>query len=130
VSAAVSDAPAIGAAIESRDIATDDVIETFPSMRAQDVAALIAVARRVTPVWHRIGFARRRMHLLAWAADIVAHRDNFVALIERECGKPRDGSRRTRGVRGDDLPITRASGSGGAAKRSTRRPSVRLKAVG
>jgi aldehyde dehydrogenase (NAD+) len=90
VSAAVSASPAVEAAIESRDIATDDVVETFPSMRAEDVAAVIAAARSVTAVWHRIGFARRRMHLLAWAADIVAHRDSFVALIERECGKPAD----------------------------------------
>src|SRR5271170_3455475 len=90
MSTAVSDSSAVGAAIESRDIATDDVIETFPSMRAEDVAAVIAAARRVTPIWHRIGFARRRMHLLAWAANIVAHRDYFVTLIERECGKPSD----------------------------------------
>lgn len=72
------------------DKATGDVIGEFKAMNADDVAALVMAARAAGRSWHRLGFARRRSHLSAWARDIVAHSDDFISLIHRECGKPYD----------------------------------------
>jgi aldehyde dehydrogenase (NAD+) len=90
MTATVNGTSRVDGGIESRDIVTGDVIETFPAMEERDVVAVMAAAREVSPVWHRLGFARRRMHLLAWAAEIVARQEHFVKLIQRECGKPAD----------------------------------------
>ena len=72
------------------DKATGDVIGEFKAMNADDVAALVMAARAAGRSWHRLGFARRCSHLSAWARDIVAHSDDFISLIHRECGKPYD----------------------------------------
>jgi len=74
----------------ARDVATGETIAEFPSMDADLVAARVADCRVAGRVWHGLGFAQRRGCLLAWAADIVAHSDDFVSLIHRESGKPVD----------------------------------------
>jgi aldehyde dehydrogenase (NAD+) len=74
----------------SLDVATGETIAEFPSMDSGAVAARIADCRVAGRIWHGMGFAQRRRCLLAWAADIVAHSDDFVSLIHRESGKPAD----------------------------------------
>lgn len=76
--------------VESRDVTTGGVIATFEAMDAKKVSELIVRARAGGALWRRMGFARRRTVLEAWASDIVAHSDAIVALIHRETGKPAD----------------------------------------
>jgi acyl-CoA reductase-like NAD-dependent aldehyde dehydrogenase len=76
--------------LASLDGATGETIAEFPSMDSGAVAARIADCRVAGRIWHGMGFAQRRRCLLAWAADIVAHSDDFVSLIHRESGKPAD----------------------------------------
>ncbi|MGE2713030.1 aldehyde dehydrogenase family protein [Mycolicibacterium litorale] len=80
----------MSATVESRDIATGEVVGTFPAMDGDDVAILIDRARPAGALWHGLGFTRRRASLEAWAADIVAHAKDLVSLIHREAGKPED----------------------------------------
>ena len=74
----------------THDIGTGEIVGEFPAMGAGAVATLIATSRAAGRLWHGMGFGQRRDCLLAWAADIVAHSDDFVSLIHRESGKPAD----------------------------------------
>ena len=74
----------------TRDVGTGEVVGEFPDMDAAAVAKVIGATRESGRVWARMGFAQRRTCLLAWAADVVAHSDDFVSLIHRETGKPTD----------------------------------------
>jgi acyl-CoA reductase-like NAD-dependent aldehyde dehydrogenase len=76
--------------VESRDVTTGEVIDTFEAMDGVRIAGLIEAARPAVTIWHGLGFNRRRAALEAWAADIVVHGDDFVALVHRETGKPTD----------------------------------------
>ena len=89
MSATVSDR-GLTTRVESRDIATGAVMETFEAMGTTQVRELVDRARPAGALWHRMGFPRRRAALEAWATDIVAHSDEFVSLINREAGKPVD----------------------------------------
>ncbi|BBY62682.1 aldehyde dehydrogenase family protein [Mycolicibacterium helvum] len=88
MSSTLDTAPTALARLESRDIATGEVIDTYPAMDAAAVADVVRRARSATVIWSRLGFAQRRMYLQAWASDIVDHSDELVSLIHRESGKP------------------------------------------
>lgn len=81
-------APTPLARLETRDIATGEVIGSHPAMDAAAVADVVKRARSATTVWSRLGFDQRRMRLEAWATEIVDHSDDLVTLIHRETGKP------------------------------------------
>lgn len=78
------------ARVQSRDVTTGEVIDTFEPMDADAVAGLIERARPAGFLWHGLGFEQRRASLERWATDIVAHSEDFVSLIHREAGKPAD----------------------------------------
>jgi aldehyde dehydrogenase (NAD+) len=59
-------------------------------MNPERVAGVIDAARPAGVIWRGMDFDRRRAALEAWAAEIVAHSDDFVSLIHRETGKPAD----------------------------------------
>ncbi|WP_079922246.1 aldehyde dehydrogenase family protein [Mycobacterium sp. AT1] len=74
----------------ARDVTTGEAIAEFTRMDADQVAARIVECRVAGLIWQGMGFGRRRDCLMAWAADIVTHSDDFVSLIHRESGKPVD----------------------------------------
>ncbi|MCX2930676.1 aldehyde dehydrogenase family protein [Mycobacterium sp. CVI_P3] len=88
MSAGLAAAPTALTHVDSRDIATGEVMATYAAMDADAVADVVRRARSATAVWGRLGFDQRRMRLEAWATDLVDHSEELVTLIHRESGKP------------------------------------------
>lgn len=68
--------------------APDDLIGEFATASAADVAAAIAAARTGQQQWWAAGAAARSAALTAIADALQSRRDEAVALVVREVGKP------------------------------------------
>ena len=80
---------ASGATFESRNPARQsDLVGTFPSSGADDVAAAVAAAREAFKTW-RLVPAPKRGEILKRVGDLLTERKNeFARAMTREMGKP------------------------------------------
>jgi acyl-CoA reductase-like NAD-dependent aldehyde dehydrogenase/choline dehydrogenase-like flavoprotein len=70
--------------------ATGETIATVPELGADDVKALVAVAREAQPTWAESGFEVRGEVLLAARQWLVANGERVVETICAETGRPAD----------------------------------------
>ncbi len=81
--------PATGRpAFESVNPATGEVIGSFETHTAADVAAAVERARAAGAWWAGLGDTGRRARLDAWRAQLVRRTDELASLISAENGKP------------------------------------------
>jgi len=76
-------------AIEVRDPASEEVIDSVPRGTAADVDDAVAAARRAFPGWRARPANERAALLHGVAARLRAHQEELVLLLTREQGKPR-----------------------------------------
>ncbi|KDA43099.1 MULTISPECIES: aldehyde dehydrogenase family protein [unclassified Frankia] len=86
VGPAVYPAAGIGTLL-STDPATGAVVASFPVMEPTQVRAAVASARSAAGWWAGLAAARRRDHLLRWAAHLVRHETELIDLLHAENGK-------------------------------------------
>src|SRR6202049_3261600 len=68
--------------------APGDLIGEYRTFTPEDVAATVVAARAAQREWWSIGAAKRSAALGAGASDLRGRREEAVALIVREVGKP------------------------------------------
>src|SRR5688500_718524 len=82
--------PGTGAEIAVENPATGETIATVPSLGADDVRAMVAVARNAQPEWEALGFEGRADVLTAAQKWMVANAERVVGTIVSETGRPVD----------------------------------------
>jgi acyl-CoA reductase-like NAD-dependent aldehyde dehydrogenase len=82
----VSAAPAV---VESREPATGAVLGSVPRTAARDVAARVAECAAVQALWAELRVEDRARYLRRAAQALIDERDELVALVCREQGRPR-----------------------------------------
>ncbi|MGW5311370.1 aldehyde dehydrogenase family protein [Nocardia thailandica] len=70
--------------------ATGEPVGSWAVDGPEQVAAVVARARRAARTWEDLGFTGRKRALLRWAGRIVTDIDEFRALVSAENGKPLD----------------------------------------
>src|SRR5262249_61688986 len=75
-------------AIEVRDPATEEPIESVPRGTASDVEDAVAAARAAFPAWRSQVANERALLLHEVARGLRAHQERLVELLCREQGKP------------------------------------------
>ncbi len=78
------------AVIEVENPATGETISTVPDLGAEQVSAMVEVARAAQPIWAAIGFEGRAEVLLAARKWMVANGERIVETICAETGRPAD----------------------------------------
>jgi acyl-CoA reductase-like NAD-dependent aldehyde dehydrogenase len=73
---------------ESVNPATGEVLATFAVDGEREVAAAVARARDAAAWWAGLGWADRRLRLLAWKSHITRHMGRLAELVHEETGKP------------------------------------------
>ncbi len=75
-------------AIEVRDPATEELVDSVPRGTPQDVEDAVAAARAAFPAWRRCVANDRASMLHEVATRLRAHQDALIELLTREEGKP------------------------------------------
>ena len=85
--------PAWGAVhdtFESVNPATGEVLATFGVDGQREVAAAVRRAQGAAAWWGGLGFAQRRLRLLAWKSHMTRYMGRLAQLVHEETGKPLD----------------------------------------
>jgi aspartate-semialdehyde dehydrogenase len=82
-----------GEVIEVTDPADGSVIGTIPRMGPAETARAVEVAHDALATWRRKLAHERADHLLAWHAEMLAHKEDLARLMTLEQGKPLAESR-------------------------------------
>ena len=80
----------MGDTFESVNPATGEVLATFGVDGEREVAAAVRRARGAAAWWGGLGFAQRRLRLLAWKSHITRYMGRLAQLVHEETGKPLD----------------------------------------
>jgi acyl-CoA reductase-like NAD-dependent aldehyde dehydrogenase len=73
-----------------------ELVGEFAISSPEEVGRIVARAREAQRQWWTAGAAGRAAAMMASAAELRARRDEFVALVVREVGKPAVEARRSR----------------------------------
>ena len=76
--------------LETVNPATGEVLATFPVHGHREVDAAVASAREAAAWWAGLGWAGRRIRLLAWKSHLVRYMGRLAQLVHCETGKPLD----------------------------------------
>ena len=76
--------------LETVNPATGEVLATFPVHGRREVDAAVAQAREAAAWWAGLGWAGRRIRLLAWKSHLVRYMGRLAQLVHEETGKPLD----------------------------------------
>jgi acyl-CoA reductase-like NAD-dependent aldehyde dehydrogenase len=79
--------------LETVNPATGEVLATFPTQGRRDVDAAVAAAREAAVWWAGLGWAGRRIRLLAWKSHLTRYMDRLAQLVHTETGKPLDDAK-------------------------------------
>jgi acyl-CoA reductase-like NAD-dependent aldehyde dehydrogenase len=79
--------------LETVNPATGEVLATFPVDGRREVGAAVAAAQDAASWWAGLGWAGRRVRLLAWKSYLVRYLDRLAQLMHEETGKPLDDAR-------------------------------------
>lgn len=78
-----------GETFESLAPATGDIVGTFPVHDEGEVREAVQRARKASQWWADLGFDGRRQRLRSYVGVLTRRREELLALISRENGKPR-----------------------------------------
>jgi acyl-CoA reductase-like NAD-dependent aldehyde dehydrogenase len=81
------------AMLETINPATGEVLATFPLHGRREVDAAVAAGREAAVWWAGLGWAGRRIRLLAWKSHLTRYLDRFAQLVHTETGKPLDDAK-------------------------------------
>jgi acyl-CoA reductase-like NAD-dependent aldehyde dehydrogenase len=81
------------AMLETFNPATGEVLATFPVHGRREVDAAVAAGREAAVWWAELGWAGRRIRLLAWKSHLTRYLDRFAQLVHTETGKPLDDAK-------------------------------------
>jgi acyl-CoA reductase-like NAD-dependent aldehyde dehydrogenase len=81
------------AMLETFNPATGEVLATFPVHGRREVDAAVTAGREAAVWWAELGWAGRRIRLLAWKSYLTRYLDRFAQLVHTETGKPLDDAR-------------------------------------
>ena len=81
------------AMLETFNPATGEVLATFPVQGRREVDAAVAAGREAAVWWAELGWAGRRIRLLAWKSHLTRYLDRFAQLVHTETGKPLDDAK-------------------------------------
>jgi acyl-CoA reductase-like NAD-dependent aldehyde dehydrogenase len=81
------------AMLETINPATGEVLATFPLHGRREVDAAVATGREAAVWWAGLGWAGRRIRLLAWKSHLTRYLDRFAELVHTETGKPLDDAK-------------------------------------
>ena len=76
--------------LETVNPATGEVLATFPVHGRREVDAAVAQAREAAAWWAGLGWAGRRIRLLAWKSHLTRYMSRLAQLVHEETGKPLD----------------------------------------
>ena len=76
--------------LETVNPATGEVLATFPVHGRREVDAAVAQAREAAAWWAGLGWAGRRIRLLAWKSHLTRYMARLAQLVHEETGKPLD----------------------------------------
>src|ERR1700761_3408432 len=76
--------------LETVNPATGEVLATFPVHGRREVDAAVAGAREAAVWWAGLGWAGRRIRLLAWKSHLTRYMSRLAQLGPEETGKPLD----------------------------------------
>src|SRR5260370_39284844 len=79
--------------LETVNPATGEVLATFPVHGRREVDAAVATAREAASWWAGLGWAGRRIRLLAWKSYLVRYMGRLAQLVREEAGKPTDDAK-------------------------------------
>src|ERR1700735_3172828 len=79
--------------LETVTPATGEVLATFPVHGRREVEAAVASAREAASWWAGLGWAGRRIRLLAWKSHLVRYMGRLAQLMHEETGKPLDDAK-------------------------------------
>jgi acyl-CoA reductase-like NAD-dependent aldehyde dehydrogenase len=79
--------------LETVNPATGEVLATFPLQGRREVDAAVAAAREAAVWWAGLGWAGRRIRLLAWKSHLTRYMDRLAQLVHEETGKPLDDAK-------------------------------------
>ena len=80
---------AAGATIRSYAPASGDLLGEVPVTGGDEVAAVVARARKAQAAWGVLPVSERAERMLRFRDAIVERADEIVEVVSRECGKPR-----------------------------------------
>jgi succinate-semialdehyde dehydrogenase/glutarate-semialdehyde dehydrogenase len=78
-----------GPQVTSIEPFTGRTLATYTASTPEDVARAAAQAREAQPAWEALGVRKRAEWLGRFHAEVVAHRDELLALTQAETGKSR-----------------------------------------
>jgi len=81
------------AMLETINPATGEVLATFPLHGRREVDAAVAEGREAAVWWAGLGWAGRRIRLLAWKSYLTRYLDRLAQLVHTETGKPLDDAK-------------------------------------
>ena len=73
---------------DSLSPATGEVVGTFPVHSEAEVREAVQRARKASQWWQSLGYDGRKQRLLAFAGALTRRREELLALVSRENGKP------------------------------------------
>ena len=76
--------------LETVNPATGEVLATFPVHGRREVDAAVAQAHEAAAWWAGLGWAGRRIRLLAWKSHLTRYMGRLAQLVHEETGKPLD----------------------------------------
>ncbi|MGH3149833.1 MAG: aldehyde dehydrogenase family protein, partial [Streptosporangiaceae bacterium] len=79
--------------LETVNPATGEVLATFPVHGRREVDAAVTAAREAAGYWSGLGWAGRRIRLLAWKSYLVRYMGRLAELMHEETGKPLDDAK-------------------------------------
>jgi acyl-CoA reductase-like NAD-dependent aldehyde dehydrogenase len=79
--------------LETVNPATGEVLATFPVHGRREVDAAVAAARPAADWWAALGWAERRIRLLAWKSYLTRYLARLAQLVHEETGKPLDDAK-------------------------------------
>jgi acyl-CoA reductase-like NAD-dependent aldehyde dehydrogenase len=79
--------------LETINPATGEVFATFPVHGGREVDAAVAAGREAAVWWAELGWAGRRIRLLAWKSHLTRYLDRLAQLVHTETGKPLDDAK-------------------------------------
>jgi acyl-CoA reductase-like NAD-dependent aldehyde dehydrogenase len=79
--------------LETVNPATGEVLATFPVHGRREVDAAVATAHEAASWWAGLGWAGRRIRLLAWKSHLVRYMGRLAQLMHEETGKPLDDAK-------------------------------------
>src|SRR6202453_492761 len=79
--------------LETINPATGEVLATFPVHGRREVDAAVDAGREAALWWAGLGWAERRIRLLAWKSHLTRYLDRFAQLVHTETGKPLDDAK-------------------------------------